>query len=59
MMEKTMKPNSIGLKQFYQLVIGAILQARIKAEGEYDIYRVIQDHNYESDFDKEMNRLRP
>jgi len=37
----------------------SMLEARIKAEGEYNIYRVIQDRNYESDFDKEMNRLRP
>lgn len=27
------------------------------AEGEYDKFRVIQDHNYESDFDEEVKKL--
>jgi hypothetical protein len=30
----------------------------VKAEQEYDQYRVIQDKNYESDFDKEIRRLK-
>jgi len=34
------------------------LEARLKAEQEYDRYRVIQDENYESDFDKEIKRLK-
>jgi hypothetical protein len=29
-----------------------MLEAKLKAESEYDKYRVIQDKNYESDFDK-------
>lgn len=33
------------------------LEAKIKAEGEYDIFRVIQDQNYSSDFDKEVKRI--
>ncbi len=34
------------------------LEAKIKAEGEYDIYRKRQDMLYESDFDKEIKRLK-
>ena len=34
------------------------LEAKIKAEQEYDKYRMIQDKNYESDFDKEIKRLK-
>lgn len=33
------------------------LEAKLKAEGEYDKYRVIQDKNYVSDFDKVIARL--
>lgn len=33
------------------------LEAKIKAEAEYDKFRVIQDHNYISDFDKEIQRI--
>ncbi len=33
------------------------LQAKIKAEQEYEIYRVTQDKNYISDFDKEIKRI--
>ena len=33
------------------------LEAKIRAEQEYDNYRVIQDKNYESDFDGELKRL--
>ncbi len=32
------------------------LEAKLKAEAEYDKYRVIQDRNYESDFDKEVKK---
>ena len=28
------------------------LEAKLKAEGEYEKYRVIQDRNYQSDFDQ-------
>jgi hypothetical protein len=34
------------------------LEAKLKAEQEYDKYRMIQDKNYESDFDKEIKRLK-
>jgi len=34
------------------------LEAKLKAEQEYDKYRVVQDKNYISDFDKEIKRLK-
>ena len=33
------------------------LEAKIKAEAEYDKYRIIQDRNYISDFDREIEKL--
>jgi len=33
------------------------LEAKIKAEQEYEAYRVTQDKNYVSDFDKEVKRI--
>ena len=33
------------------------LEAKLKAEGEYEKYRVVQDREYISDFDKEVMRL--
>jgi hypothetical protein len=33
------------------------LEAKIKAEAEYEKYRVIQDRDYISDFDKEVKRI--
>ena len=36
----------------------AMLEAKIKAEQEYEKFRVIQDREYESDFDKEIKRLK-
>jgi hypothetical protein len=33
------------------------LEAKLKAEQEYEIYRIIQDENYISDFDKEVKRI--
>jgi hypothetical protein len=33
------------------------LQAKLKAEKEFEEYRVIQDDNYISDFDKEIKRI--
>ncbi|HBE02899.1 MAG TPA: cell filamentation protein Fic [Spirochaetia bacterium] len=33
------------------------LKAKLKAEQEYEKYRVIQDENYISDFDKEIKRI--
>jgi len=35
----------------------SMLEARLKAEQEYDKYRIIQDKEWESDFDKEIKRL--
>ena len=35
----------------------SILEAKLKAESEYEKYRVIQDKNYISDFDREINKL--
>jgi len=35
-----------------------MLEAKLKAEGEFERYRVIQDRNYESDFDKEIKKLK-
>lgn len=32
------------------------LEAKLKAETEFEKYRVIQDRNYESDFDKEVKK---
>ncbi|MCH6201020.1 virulence RhuM family protein [Aquiflexum sp. LQ15W] len=36
----------------------SMLEAKLKAEGEYDKFRVVQDQNYESDFDKEIKKLK-
>ncbi|MEA3544537.1 MAG: cell filamentation protein Fic, partial [Thermodesulfobacteriota bacterium] len=33
------------------------IKAKLKAEGEYEKYRVIQDRKYISDFDKEIKRI--
>ncbi len=35
------------------------LEARLKAEGEFDKFRVIQDQQYVSDFDKELMKRLP
>lgn len=35
----------------------SMLEAKLKAESEYDKFRVIQDQNYVSDFDKEIKRI--
>lgn len=35
----------------------SMLQAKLKAESEYEKYRVVQDENYVSDFDIELNKL--
>lgn len=37
----------------------SMLEARLKAESEYDKYRVIQDQTYESDFDRAIKKLKP
>ncbi len=34
-----------------------MLEEKLKAESEFDKYRVIQDKNYISDFDKEIKKL--
>ena len=35
-----------------------MLEAKIKAEQEFEIFRVIQDKEYESDFDREIKKLK-
>ena len=35
----------------------SILEAKLKAESEYEKYRVTQDKNYVSDFDREIKKL--
>jgi len=54
------------LHNFFELSIYPILQdkgrvsaleAKLKAEQEYEEYRVIQDKDYLSDFDKEVKRI--
>lgn len=35
----------------------SMLEAKLKAETEYDKFRVIQDKNYISDFDREVSKL--
>ncbi|MFI5164615.1 MAG: virulence RhuM family protein [Bacteroidia bacterium] len=34
-----------------------MLEAKLKAETEFEKYRVIQDRNYESDFDREIKKI--
>lgn len=34
------------------------LEAKLKAEKEFEIFRKIQDRNFVSDFDKEIKRLK-
>ncbi|MCK6612500.1 MAG: virulence RhuM family protein [Bacteroidia bacterium] len=36
----------------------SMLEAKLKAESEYDNYRVIQDQTYESDFDKAIKKFK-
>jgi len=36
----------------------SMLEAKLKAESEYNKFRVIQDQNYESDFDKEIKNIK-
>ncbi len=35
----------------------SMLEAKLKAESEYDKFRVIQDKNYVSDFDREIQKM--
>ena len=35
----------------------SMLQAKLKAEGEYEKFRVIQDHLFESDFDRFLKQI--
>jgi hypothetical protein len=34
-----------------------MLEAKLKATSEYEKFRVMQDQDYESDFDKEIKKL--
>jgi hypothetical protein len=63
----TMEEWSNFLNQFLELSSFPILKdkgkvsaltAKLKAEQEFDKYRKIQDKNYQSDFDKEIRRLK-
>jgi hypothetical protein len=62
-----MKDWSIFLSKFLELSNYPILkdkgkvtmfEAKLKAEGEFEKYRVIQDRDYESDFDKAVKKLK-
>ena len=35
------------------------LEAKLKAENEYEKFRIVQDELYESDFDKEIKNIKP
>jgi len=35
------------------------LEAKLKAESEYEKFRIVQDELYESDFDKEIKNIKP
>lgn len=35
-----------------------MLEAKLKVEKEFETYRVMQDRDYESDFDKAVKRIR-
>jgi hypothetical protein len=37
----------------------SMLEAKLKAENEFEKHRVIQDREYESDFDKAIKKLPP
>lgn len=37
----------------------SMLEAKLKAGSEYEKFRVIQDEKYESDFDKEIKKIKP
>lgn len=53
--------NFLSIAQ-YPLLLDAgkisALEAKLKAEGEFDTFRKVQDLNYISDFDKEIKRLK-
>jgi hypothetical protein len=34
-----------------------MLEAKLNAETEYDKFRIVQDENYISDFDKEIKKI--
>lgn len=36
----------------------SMFEAKLKAESEFEKFRVIQDQNYESDFDKEIKKIK-
>ena len=62
----TMQDWETFLKQFLELSQYPILQdngvvsaleAKLKAEQEYEVFRKIQDQHYVSDFDREIKRI--
>ena len=63
----TMQDWTNFLNQFLELSQYPILQdkgkisaleAKLKAEQEYEVFRKVQDEHYLSDFDKEMKRIK-
>jgi hypothetical protein len=36
----------------------SMLEAKLKAETEFEKFRINQDQNYESDFDREIKKLK-
>jgi len=61
-----MKDWDAFLQQFLELSASPILidlgkvsmlEAKLKAEAEYDKFRVIQDKNFESDFDRVLKQI--
>lgn len=57
----TLLSNFLELSNFPILVDKGritMLEAKIKAEGEFEKYRVIQDRIYQSDFDKLINKMK-
>ncbi|OPY13838.1 MAG: hypothetical protein A4E66_00609 [Syntrophus sp. PtaB.Bin001] len=43
-------------KSYQEVKVGA-LEAKLKAEAEYEVFRQRQDRKYVSDFDREIKRL--
>ena len=59
---KQLPPTGKPIKQIYPILNdkGKISapQAKLKAETEFEKYRIVQDKNYISDFDNEIKRLK-
>ncbi len=61
-MEHTAQDNKIYQINFYPVLESkgkiSALEAKLKAESEYEKYSVIEDKNYASDFDKRFSDLK-